>query len=167
MAALGHPWVATVRDLQQTLLTKDHKLANYLRMDLKNCNEAATTSPVESANKSLKFGPYAVHSNMNMDRATRRMIKGINKRLDRRRAVAHRKMNMSYLASRSHINDYVIKEGQGQIDYEFDRRLTMKSVQLTPELSVAWDFDSWINDMDANQDVGVLFICLYSFVSES
>ena len=60
--------------LQAALLTKEYKLANYLRMEIRNCMDACTTSPVESNINSIKHGSYAVHANMNLDKSTERMI---------------------------------------------------------------------------------------------
>ena len=115
--------------------------------------DACTTSPVESANNSIKHGPWKVHSNMNLDRATKRMLSGIDARLSRRRNAAQRELNKSSYYSRAPTKDYVIPKGQGLIDHEFDSRLKLKSVQIDPETWLTWDFDSWMEDFADNLDV--------------
>ena len=53
-------------------------------MDIRNCMDACTTSPVESNNNSIKHGAFGTHANMNLDMSTQRMIDGFNSRLRRR-----------------------------------------------------------------------------------
>ena len=50
--------------LQQSLLTKEFKLASYIQMDIRNCMDACTTLPVESNNNSIKHGTFGTHTNM-------------------------------------------------------------------------------------------------------
>ena len=100
---LGSKCIATIRKLQASIRVKEHKLANYIRMDIKSCNEAATTSPVESANSRIKHGPNKIHANMNLDRSSQIILDGITTRLDKRRKPAHREMNANNAASNSHM----------------------------------------------------------------
>ena len=117
---LGVKCINAIKSLQENLRSKEYKLANHFRMDIRNCMDACTTSPVESANNSLKHGPRKVNSNMNIDRATKQMLNGIDSRLERRRNSANRAMNRSSYASRAPTSNHVIKKGQGLIDREFD-----------------------------------------------
>ena len=67
--------------LQQSLLTKEYKLTSYIQMDIRNCMDACTTSPVESNNNTIKYGALGTHANMNLDKSTQRMIDEFNGRL--------------------------------------------------------------------------------------
>ena len=111
--------------------TREHQLGNHIRHDIRNCNEASTTSPAESMNASIKGGPSKIHSNMSLDTSTNRMIGGINNRINRRQSDAHRAMNATYYASCTPTSEFIIHKGQGQIDCCFDRREQCKSVQIS------------------------------------
>ena len=78
---LSKKCIKAVLGLLDKLQAKEYKLANYQRMDRKNCMDSCTTSPVESQNNAIKHGPNAVSSNMNMDRSTGKMLEGVNNRL--------------------------------------------------------------------------------------
>ena len=77
---LGFECIKAVRHFQDHLRTRENKLGNHVRMDIRNCSEAGTSSPAESMNSCLKGGPSKVHSNMNLDRSTQQMMEGINTR---------------------------------------------------------------------------------------
>ena len=49
-------------------------------MDIRNCNKACTSSPAESMNSTFKGGTSEVNSNMNPDKSTQHITKGINTR---------------------------------------------------------------------------------------
>ena len=81
MRTLKKRYINRIYKLQQSLLTKEYKLASYIRMDIRNCMDACTTSPVESNNNSIKHGAFGTHTNMNLEKGTQRMIDGFNSRL--------------------------------------------------------------------------------------
>ena len=143
---IGAECIAAIHKLQNNLRAKEHKIANHFRMVIRNCMDACTTSPVESANASIKHGPWKVHSNMGLDVSTNRMVDGIESRLDRRQGAAHRELKRTSYSSRAPTKDDIIKKGQGLIDREFDSRLHLKSAQIGPEEWAVWDFDSWMED---------------------
>ena len=80
------------KKLQSQLRTKEFKLANYLRFQIRNSNDASTTSPVESANSWMKSGDVNVDSNMNANNSTTRVVRGINNRLKKRKNEAMREV---------------------------------------------------------------------------
>ena len=88
---------------------------------------------------------------MGLDTSTKRMIWGINIRLDRRHNEAIRVMNSTYYASCAPTNEYIIPEGQGQIDHCYDLRLQCKSVQIGPTKWLVWNFDEWYLDLNPDQ----------------
>ena len=143
---IGKDAVEAVLDLQHSLRAKEHKLAFYLRMDTHNSMDACTTSPVESANAAIKHGPNKVHSNMNLDKSTRKMIEGFNRRLKRRKNQALRDLGLTNLASRAPTSPYIITKIQGLIDRFYDQRHVLKSAQVGPETWHVWNFDSYIED---------------------
>ena len=54
---------------------------------------------------------------------------------------------MTYYASCAPTNDYIIQEGQGQIDWCFSQRLKCKSAQVSPTQFLVWNFDEWGLDL--------------------
>ena len=143
--------IRAVLALQEKLRAKEAKLANYMRMDSRNCLDACTTSPVESANNAIKHGPNKVSSNMNLDRSTERMISGVNRRLDKRRNQAFRDMNLRNQSSCAPTRDFIIPHGQRLIDRFYDLRHHCKSAQVEPGVWRVWDFDEWLEDVEANK----------------
>ena len=141
-----------VRKFQLNLCTRESQLGNHVRHGIRNCNKATTTLPAEAMNASIKGGPSKIHSNMSLDKSTKRMIGGINDRLNRRHSKALQEMNSTYYASCAPTNDYVIQEGQGQIDHCFDLRLQCKSTQIAATKWLVWNFDEWCVDKECDQD---------------
>ena len=45
-------------------------------------------------------------------------------------------------------NDYIIKEGQGQIDWCFSERLKCKSAQMLPTQFLVWRFDEFSHNFE-------------------
>ena len=70
--------------LQLNLSSKEEKYAGYVRMSIKNCMNAMTTSPVEGQNKVLKHGPDYVNGNFHMDKSVSKIVRAIAHRLRRR-----------------------------------------------------------------------------------
>ena len=119
---LGEKCISAVEKLQENLRAKESNLANYLRMDIGNCMDSCTTSPVESANSAIKHGPHKVNVNMNLDRVTKKMIQGVKTSLNWRKNRAHREENKSNQASCAPTKEFIIKKGQGLIDRAYDAR---------------------------------------------
>ena len=46
-------------------------------------------------------------------------------------------------------NDYIIQEGQGQIDWCFSQKLDCKSAQVSPTQFLVWNLDEWGLDLQA------------------
>ena len=72
--------IKAIRLFQDHICTRETKLGNHMRMDIRNCNEACTPSPVESMNSTFKGGTSKVNSNMNLDKSTQHITSGINTR---------------------------------------------------------------------------------------
>jgi hypothetical protein len=72
--------IKAIRLFQDHIRTRENKLGNHMRMDIRNCNEACTSSPAESMNSTFKGGTSKVNSNMNLDTSTQHITKGINTR---------------------------------------------------------------------------------------
>ena len=138
---LGKKCIHAVKELQKNLQTKEAKLANYIRMGMKNCMDACTTSPVESNNNAIKHGAFKVTSNMNIDKVTKNLMNHINSRLRKRRHKAIRQVNQVSKASRAHTKNHVIPKGQGLIDRNYDAREHGKSAQVGPNKYIVFDFD--------------------------
>ena len=154
--------INAVKKMLRSIRASESKLSNHHRMQIRHSNEACTTSPVESQNSAIKGGVRKVHSNMNLDRSTRKMVDSINTRLTRRRHYANRQVGKSDNSSLAPTKAYVIKEVQRQVDRQFDNRKVLKSAQLSPTTWAVWDFDSWVGEYDLseiNEEV-----CLYTNV---
>ncbi len=67
--------------LQEILKSKEDKLGNHWRMNIKNCMDAMITPPLESCNKALKYGLHLIHSNMNLDTTCGRVLNGADSRI--------------------------------------------------------------------------------------
>ena len=161
---LGKECIEAVTKLQLSLRAKESKIGNHFRMDIRNCMDACTTSPVESANNSLKHGKYGVSSNMNMNKSVKRMLDGCNDRLARKRHKAQRDMNKKPLWSLTETGQVLIKKAEGLLIAEFDARHNLKSVQTGPTSFITWNFDSYIEDGDEKIESSVMQAYLPHFV---
>ena len=128
---IGEECVNAILDLQNTLRTKEFKLAGYRRKDIKCGMDACTTSPVESNNNAIKHGPSGINSKMNLNKSITNLLRGINNRYKRRRNHAKRQEYRLNLASRAPTRQFVIPEGQALMDRNFDSRLWCKSTRNT------------------------------------
>ena len=127
--------------LQESLKTKEYKLAGYVRHAIKDCMDACTTSPVESNNNTVKHGPSFVNARMNLDNSICKLTNGVNLRLNRRRHAAEREMNKTNKASCAPTKDYTTKRGQALIDRNHDNRVKVRWAQVGPEEWIAWQFE--------------------------
>ena len=78
MSVLGDDCVNSITKLQDNLQSKEYKLAGYMRLNITNCMDACTTSPVESNNNTIKHGPSPINAKMNLDTTMTRLLGGIN-----------------------------------------------------------------------------------------
>jgi len=161
---LGHECIESVLKLQMNLRAKESKIGNHFRMNIRNCMDALTTSPVESSNNSLKNGRYAINSNMHLNKSVKRMLDGINDRLSRKRHKAQRDINKKPLWSLSHTGEVLINKAEGLLISEFDARHSIKSVQINPTTFLTWNFDSYIEDGDEQIKSSVFQAYLPHFV---
>ena len=84
--------INSIKALKKNLKSKEYKLAGYNRHLVKNCMDAMTTSAVEGNNRVVKHGCFSINARMNIDSSTRRLLRGINMRLQKRRNMAHREV---------------------------------------------------------------------------
>ena len=118
--------IEKVREMSLKLQSKESRLANYHRVFITNCMDAATTSPVESMNSTLKSGDEGVNSNMNLSNTLRSAISSTSKRIERRNNEAHRDLSLSSYSSRAPTKDQINKKGQGLLDASYDSRSRFK-----------------------------------------
>lgn len=97
---LSKECINAILDLAGSLRSKEHKLAGYLRQDIKDCLDACTTSPVESNNNAIKHGPNFVNSKMNLDKTVLRLLTGIQERLRKRLDEAEMELHKTNYSSR-------------------------------------------------------------------
>ena len=88
-------------------------------MDIKDCLDAMTTSPVEGNNRVVKHGTSKISSTMNLDKAAKKLLTGINTRLRLRRNKAKRELTKTNKSSRAPTKEYLILKGQGLIDRHY------------------------------------------------
>ena len=138
---LSKKCIHAVKELQKNLQTKEAKLANYIRMEMKNCMDACTTSPVESNNHAIKHGAFKVTSNMNIDKVIQRLLDHVNARLRKRKKNAIRQVNQVSKASRAPTKNHLIPKGQGLVDRNYDSRGYAKSAQTGTNKYIVFDFD--------------------------
>ena len=84
--------INSIKALKKNLKSKEYKLAGYNRHFVKNCMDAMTTSAVEGNNRVVKHGCFSINARMNIDSATRRLLRGINMRLQKRIKMARREV---------------------------------------------------------------------------
>ena len=75
-AILSEEYILAAKTMQTNLCTKESKLANYLRMNIKNCMDAHTSSPAECNFKVIKKGKKGVNAKMSLNTSTRRIVTG-------------------------------------------------------------------------------------------
>ena len=85
---IGSPCVNAIIKLQNNLAAKEEKYAGYVRMRIKNCMDAMTTSPCEGQNKVIKHGPNKTNRNFHLDKSLAKIVQATLKRLRRRRRAA-------------------------------------------------------------------------------
>jgi hypothetical protein len=140
MKVLGDKCVNAITNLQDNLRSKEYKLAGYMRLNITNCMDACTTSPVESNNNTLKHGPAAINAKMNLDNTMRRLLGGINNRFERRKKKAKRELYSTNYASCAPTKDHLIRKGQGLIDRHHDAHHYCKSVMMGPNQWFVWNW---------------------------
>jgi hypothetical protein len=145
-SALSRDCILAIRSLQAKLKSKEFKLAGYLRMDIKDCLDAMTTSPVEGNNRVVKHGTSKISSTMNLDKAAKKLLIGINTRLRLRRNKAKRELTKTNKSSRAPTKEYLILKGQGLIDRHYDERHNLQSAQLDVDRWIVWDFDDKVEE---------------------
>ena len=69
-------------------------------------------------------------------------------RLDDQANASLRELTTTYYASYAPTTDYVIKEGQCQINWCFSERLKCKSAQMSPTQFLVWRFDEFSHDFE-------------------
>jgi hypothetical protein len=75
-AILSTECILAAKTMQTNLCTKESKLANYLRMHIKNCMDAHTSSPAECNFRVIKKGKKGVNAKMSLNTSTRRIVAG-------------------------------------------------------------------------------------------
>ena len=83
--AISQRCVSEVMSFIKTLQSKENKYAGYLRLNLKRCLDAKTTSPVESNNRAIKYGSHKCSSNMHADKCIERILLSVTARYHRRK----------------------------------------------------------------------------------
>ena len=79
---------SAVLRLQNDLAAKINKYGGFVRIAVKNCMDAMTTSPAESQNSMIKSGLDFVSKQILLDKAITRIVNHTVKRLRRRRRMA-------------------------------------------------------------------------------
>lgn len=126
---LSSSCIEKVREFSLKLQTKESRLANYHRVFITNSMDAATTSPVEAMNSTIKSGDEGVNSNMNLSNTLSSAISSTSKRIERRDNQAHRDLVMSSYSSRAPTKDEINMKGQGLLDASYDSRIHFKGEQ--------------------------------------
>ena len=139
--AVGKECIDAVEWLQIHLRSKQVLLANHFRIGLTLCMYAKTTSPVESMNKLTKHGPNCVDSNMSLSTSIETLVDGTTVRLDDQMNDSRRKMNQVNRSSRAPTKNEIHPMIQYLVDASYDKKDTIKLVQLSPDEWIAWSFD--------------------------
>ena len=142
--------IKAVVTLQNSLRTRESKLAGYQRNDRKCCMEACTTSPAECWNWVTKH-VFKCNSRTKITNSFRKMCTGTDERIKRRQNKAKRELGKRNTASCAPTAAYINQRGQGLADRNFDHSLDFKSAQLGPNRFLAWNFG--LVDKDELDDV--------------
>ena len=111
-----------------------------MRLNITNCMNACTTSPVESNNNTIKDGPSAINAEMNLDNTMTRLLSGINCCCERCKKHARRELYNTNFASCAPTKKHLIEKGQGLIDCNHDAHHYCKSVMMGPNQWFAWNW---------------------------
>ena len=141
--------VLAVIQLQNSLRSRESKLAAYQRMTRKNTMDACTTSPAESNNYSIKH-IFECTSRVNIDKAVTKVCTGTDDRIKRRKNKAMRSLGKRNTASCAPTAPYLNIAGQGLGDRNFDDSIAYKSAQLDHDSFISWNFD--VIDIDETND---------------
>ena len=111
-----------------------------MRLNITNCMDACTTSPVKSNNNTLKHGPSAINAKMNLDKTMKRLLGGINCRFEPRKKTARHELYKTNYASCAPTKKHLIEKGQGLIDRNHDAHHYCKSVMMGPNQWFVWNW---------------------------
>ena len=125
--------------LQNNLAARINKYDGFVRIAVKNCMDAMTTSPAKSQNNMLKSGLNFVSNKIPLDKAITRIVNHTVKRLRRRRCKALAEKTTKNTASRGPTRYHFIRKGQGLVDRNHDQRLHMQSAQTSPKSWMVWN----------------------------
>ena len=134
--ALSKECILAIIELQNSLRSRESKLAGYRPINRKNTIDACTTSPVEGHNYSIKH-IFKCTSRMRLEKGFVRPCKGTDDRIKRRQNKTKREMSKTNMASCAPTAAYINKSGQGLADRNFDNSLNFKSAQVGPYSFIA------------------------------
>lgn len=110
--------------------SKEDKLGNHQRMNIRNGIDATNTSPVESCKKASKYSSHSIHSNMNLDTTCGRVLSGTDSQIQLQCNDAKKEILHNNYASRSETKAISVRKGQYLIDRYHDSRFCYKCVQV-------------------------------------
>ena len=119
---LGTKCINAIIKVQMNLLSKEEKYDGYIRMSIKNCMDAMTTSPVEGQNRVIKHGPDHVNGSFHIDKSMSKIVRAILKRLRRRLRGAKKQDSEMNNASTAPTKKDLIHKGQALVGCNHNRR---------------------------------------------
>ena len=137
---LGDDCINAVIALQNSLRSKESKLAGYRRQGKKCTMDNYANSAVESVNNVTKHGPYGINAKMNLSKSLKRLLKGILNRFNKSQNTAQRTLYQRNQASKAPTSDQVTPKGQALLDRNYDERLNCKSVRVGTNEWCVWNF---------------------------
>ena len=127
---LGDKCVEATIELAKMIHTKEHHLANYVRMFITNCMDAHTTSPVECMNRVMKL-VFKINAKQNIDTSVEAAVDGFSANIQKRNAQSLREMQMTLLSSRSMTKTKIIAKAQHLADVNYDSRFIYKGMSFS------------------------------------
>lgn len=137
---LGDDCINAVIALQNSLRSKESKLAGYRRQGRKCTMDNYANSAVESVNNVTKHGPFGINAKMNLSKSLKRLLKGILNRFNKSHTTAQRTLYQRNQASKAPTRDQVTPKGQALMDRNYDERLNCKSVRVGTNEWCVWNF---------------------------
>ena len=137
---IGQKAINATVGLLNSIYGKESKFAGYVRLAVKNCMNAMTTSPVEGHNSVIKKC-IGLSRQLSLDAALSRLINYSMERLQERRRQATREKSQTNYASSPPTKYHLIRKGQALVDRNHDDRRCNKSAQISPRKWLVWNLN--------------------------
>ena len=151
MEDLGKECVSAMVLFSESLVDKELYLANYIRLNITNCMDSETTSPVESQN-SVLHQKLGINSNFDTHKSIKLLAENSQRTIADHHKNAIVSLNLTNKSSKSPTREYIIAKSQAIADQNFDTRDNFCVAQLSDTIWWCWNFDPVMEPPKIDQD---------------